>query len=1052
MTIQQQLKEQLQQQFNSIYQQLNAQQKIAVDTIEGPVMVIAGPGTGKTQILSARIGKILIETDALPENILCLTYTDAGALAMRRRLQKMIGSDAYRVNIHTFHSFCNDVIQDNLGLFQKNNLDPISDLESAQLFKKIIDAFPKNHPLKRYKGDVYYDIKNLKKLFSTMKREGWTVDYLLEKIEDYIIDLPNRDEYIAKRKVGSYNKGDVRTDKIKTETEATEKIKAAVIAFNHYEELMKHTNRYDFDDMIVWVNAAFENNPSLLLQYQEQYQYILVDEYQDTSGSQNKLVELLIGFWDIPNVFVVGDDDQSIFRFQGANIENMEHFANQHNHHLKKIVLINNYRSTQNILDSSKTIIEKNNERLVNKISGLSKNLIASNTNINTLQIPLAIHQYETQQQEMMGVVMAAETLINSGIKPGSIGVIYKENKYGEELTRFFNLKNIPVYSKRSQNIFDIPLVQKIILILQYLAAEHDVPYGGDEMLFEMLHFDWWNIPAIEVAKLSVEVASKQFGANKTSIRKLLYEKSTTPTTQLFETPFNEAASKVSTIIESLITAVPNVTLQTLIEKVIRETGLLQYILNGSEKHWHLQIITAFFNFIKEETRRKPQMHLQELVTIIDLMQDEDIKLPLVQINGNEQGVNLLTAHGSKGLEFKYVFFVGCNSGNWEKKRKPNYGFTLPDTVFQVSKSNTIIADAEELRRLFYVALTRAETNLQISYSQFQDNGKEIEPSKFVVEIQESHQLIPQIITFDQTTLSSFQEVLFTNPPTPQIAQLEADFIDSLLDKFIMNVTALSNYLKCPLQFYYNNLIRVPSGKNESTEFGSAIHYALEQLFDKMQNDSNQSFPALAEFLTDFSLYMKRNRESFTKQQFIRRMEYGNEVLTNYYNKYIHQFNKIVSIEKNIKNIIIDGVPLRGKLDKLEFDGALVNVVDYKSGNVDYANDKLASPNSKQPNGGDYWRQAVFYKILVDNYPAKNWTVISTEFDFIEPDKKKEYHRSKIVITPSDIATVKHQITEAWQKIKNKEFYTGCGEADCKWCNFVHTNHLNIATTNEDEA
>src|SRR5580693_9361292 len=154
-------REKLQQQFREEYRKLNEQQRLAVDSTEGPVMVIAGPGTGKTQILAARIGKILLDTDTLPGNILCLTYTDAGTVAMRRRLLSFIGPDAYRVNIHTFHSFCNDIIQENLPLFEKTSLDPISDLERIQLFKELIDKFPRNHPLKRYRGDVYYEIGNL---------------------------------------------------------------------------------------------------------------------------------------------------------------------------------------------------------------------------------------------------------------------------------------------------------------------------------------------------------------------------------------------------------------------------------------------------------------------------------------------------------------------------------------------------------------------------------------------------------------------------------------------------------------------------------------------------------------------------------------------------------------------------------------------------------------------------------------------------------------------------------------------------------------------------
>src|SRR6476660_3070437 len=188
----------LKKKFNEEYNKLNSEQQKAVDAIEGPVMVIGGPGTGKTQILAARIGKILLETDTDPSNILCLTYTDAGVIAMRRRLLEFIGPDAYKVGIYTFHAFCNDVIQENLSLFEKTSLDPISDLERIELFKQLIDSFPRNHPLKRYRGDVYYEINNLQSLFSTMKREGWSPSYINGKIDEYVVDLPNRPEFIYK--------------------------------------------------------------------------------------------------------------------------------------------------------------------------------------------------------------------------------------------------------------------------------------------------------------------------------------------------------------------------------------------------------------------------------------------------------------------------------------------------------------------------------------------------------------------------------------------------------------------------------------------------------------------------------------------------------------------------------------------------------------------------------------------------------------------------------------------------------------------------------------
>jgi DNA helicase-2/ATP-dependent DNA helicase PcrA len=199
---------------------------------------------------------------------------------------------------------------------------------------------------------------------------------------------------------------------------------------------------------------------------------------------------------------------------------------------------------------------------------------------------------------------------------------------------------------------------------------------------------------------------------------------------------------------------------------------------------------------------------------------------------------------------------------------------------------------------------------------------------------------------------------------------------------------------------------------------------------------------------------MNRHRESFTSEQFNRRMEYGVEVLTNYYDKYINSWNRIVAVERNINKVTVSGVPVKGKLDKLEFDGQQVNVVDYKTGDPDKAKTKLESPNEKQPLGGDYWRQAVFYKLLVDNYDQKAWQVISSEFDFIEPDKKKEYRKAKIIIRPEDLTTVSEQIKTVWDKIQSHDFYTGCGKEDCHWCNFVKTNQLAIAlheVTEEEE-
>ena len=1032
----------LQKKFSDEYQKLNTEQRKAVDTIEGPVMVIAGPGTGKTQILAARIGKILLETDVLPNNILCLTYTDAGAIAMRRRLLQFIGADAYKVNIYTFHSFCNEIIQENLSLFEKSVLNPVSDLQKVELFKELIDSFPKNHLLKRYRGDVYYEIKNLQNLFSAMKREGWTPDYLQQRIDVYLERIKTDDNFRYKvSRKGQWEKGDYKPA-YEDEKLRMEKLCAAVNEFQPFQDMMKRYGLYDFDDMINWVIKAFEENKNLLANYQEKYQYILVDEYQDTSGTQNKIVELLVSYWENPNVFVVGDDDQSIFRFQGANIENMETFATGYAD-LLKVVLTNNYRSTQGILDISKTLIERNNERLINKFEGLSKHLVSSRIELMSMLHEPTIVEYKTAKDEMADITNKVEVLVQQGMEPGRIAVIFKENKYGEDLIKYFRLKDIPVFSKRSINIIQHPFAKKITQLLRYLAAEHDIPYGGDELLFEILHFDFYKIPPIEIAKLTVETNNKRHAGELTSIRKLLFDKANRPPRDLFDRGIPDTLKSLSNTIENLIADVSNIPLQQLFENIICNAGVLGYIMKSDEKIKLMQILTALFDFIKEETSRNPLLSLQGLISIIDLMEKEDLPLSMIQVSGSDRGVNLLTAHGSKGLEFEHVFVTGVNATLWEKKRKPSGGYKFPDTVFF---SQPAANDDEELRRLFYVALTRAEKHLQISYVKYKPDGKELEPSMFIAEILQTHELPIERIELPEEELMDFEVLNFTCL-APEIEKSEEDFISALLEKFVMNVTSLNNYLKCPLEFYYKNLLRIPSGKSENTEFGSAIHFAVQKLFEKMQQNNKQLFYPKELLIEDFKWYMSRHRENFTKEAFARRMEYGEEVLANYYEKYVNSWNKIVRVEMTIKNVVVNNVPIKGKIDKLEFTGKQVNVVDYKTGDVtsNYTKEKLASPDNKYPTGGDYWRQAVFYKILVDNYDKKGWKVVSTEFDFVEPDKKKEYKKIKVVIQPQDTETVLQQITTVWKKIQERDFYTGCGKEDCHWCNFVKENKLEIA-------
>jgi len=1031
-----------QQNFEAEIRSLNPEQSVAVSTIEGPVLVIAGPGTGKTQILAARIGMILLKTDTRAQNILCLTFTDNGRVEMRNRLFKLIGPDAYRVHIHTFHSFCNMVIQENLSYFGKLGLEPLSELEEMELLHRLIDGIEAGNKLKRYKGEIYYDWSRLKELFTFMKKEAWPPDYLLGKITDYLAEIPERPEFRYKRGVGKFKAGDLNQRLVDIELDRMETLAAGVSLFPKYDRLMQEASRYTFEDMILWVLKAFRENANLLADYQERYLYFLVDEFQDTSGSQNQLLDQLIQYWEKPNVFVVGDDDQSIFSFQDANVANIREFAHKFGNDLCKVVLKENYRSTQAILDAAKILITHNQDRIIKDDPNLTKDLIAANPLLQHIRTKPDLTEYQTPLAETMGVAEHIENLIHDGVSPADIAIIYRNHRQGDELANFLGKKKIALNIRRKLNILELPFVRKVIRIMEYISLESTIPYSGEELLFEILHYDFFRIRPVEIARISSRVNLRHTEDNreKQTLRKAISEPFRTLTPSLFDPADGNKINHTGLVLDSLVGRVKDITLQQFFEDLIRECGILGYIMQSPEKIWLMQVLQSLFDFIKEENGKDPEMGLTRLVNIFRLMDKNNISVNLEKVISSEEGVNMVTAHGSKGSQFGHVFIIGCNKSIWDDENlRGKTGFRFPDNLYA---SHSLADSLEESRRLFYVAMTRAKTHLHLSWPTHNNNGKELERSAFVSEVMENIPEVSKAIV-DETRMTENIARQFREDEPPQIELLESRFIDQLLKNYSLSVTHLNNFLDCPIKFYYQSLIKVPSAKNESMTFGSAVHHALQRLFEKMK-ERQHVFPAKDELIGFFAWYMQINRECFTNEQFARRMEYGKKILPEFYDFYLKGWNKTVIVEKSINNIEVNGVPLNGKLDKLEFDGQQVNVVDYKTGKYEEALKRLHPPDDKNPLGGHYWRQAVFYKILLDNDHTNNWEAISSEFCFVEP-VKNEYKTEKVLITRVDLDIVTRQITETWDKIRRHEFHTGCGKKDCHWCNFVRDNQMELS-------
>jgi len=1030
--------------FLERYQKLNEEQKQAVNTIYGPVMVIAGPGTGKTEVLAMRIANLLrSDVQVQPQEILCLTFTDEGTVAMRRRLLEIVGEAAHKVHIYTFHAFCNNIIQSNPDYFGFRELTPISDLEKMDLVYDIIKNLPEGHLLRRLKGDLFYDAKNLLSLFDMMKSEGWTPERICSEIDWCIENFPNQEKYQYKRANAKKNikVGDLKTADIKKETERLERTRAACLLYSEYERRMQQGGRYDFGDMILWVLRAFREHPEFLQRQQERFQFLLADEFQDTSGAQYELLTMLSDYWEDPNLFIVGDDDQSIFEFQGARLHNIIDFYNRYRKSIQVIVLKHNYRSSQFVLDASAATIRHNEQRLIYQLRELQldKNILAANERFAKEQFtPPVIHACYNQAHEDAFIVDKIVSLMESGVPLNQVAVLYAQHKQAANIISLLEKKSIPYWVKRPVNVLELPLVTQLLDILRYLEAERTNSFSGEERLFRLMHAPFFGIRPLDIATLSIYLQSKE--KRYRYWRQLLQDALLLQTIELAQaTPLHRLGEHL----EGWISGMSTLTLPMLLEDILHKSGLVAWVLKGENPVWDMQVIHSFFSFVQEECTRNPRMNVSTLLQMIDQMMQEGIPVYVQKVVRQENGVRFYTAFASKGHEFEHVFIIGATKNFWEGKSGGNRGFVLPESLINLTTSEAENQNNIEVaRRLFYVALTRAKKHLYISFAKADNKAKELEPSCFTDEIKALSQY--QEVGLESEQMLGHMTGLFQPAPKMSLELARKELIDRRLEHFALSVSAMNRYLNCPVSFYYEYILRVPEAKSDALSFGIAIHYALEQAFKKMLANPDKQFPPIDEVFSSFRYIMRREESSFTELQYQRRLELGEKILTEYYNYYLQDFNKVVVCEYNISNVSIGSVPVKGKLDKIEFDGKDCLVVDYKTGSPDYASRKeLQGPTEENPNGGDYWRQMVFYKLLLENFPpAQSWRMTAGVFDFIEKSADDRFVRYTVPISPNDLTTVKQQIIDVYGKITRHEFEQGCQKENCRWCNFTRNYEL----------
>ncbi len=1018
--------------------ELNAEQLEAVEHIEGPLICLAGPGTGKTQIIAMRIANLLKETQMNPYNILCLTFTESGAIAMRRRLLEIIGATAYKVKIFTFHGFCNEVIAEFPHKFPfKKDARALDDIECIKIYKEIIDGLSFDSPLRHfhdkyfYRTDISSAIKKLKKedistekFRQILEREKSFFDLNSEKIKFFtaqnsrtlkeldfqqlLLEIPDLNIFfdnfdLAEQKERTTIKSAIKKHMEDMENNLPKQFELAAI-YESYEKKLKESGRYDFEDMILKVLNAFKGDRELLSLYQERFQYILVDEYQDTNNSQNEVVEQIASFFDSPNVFVVGDDKQSIYRFQGASLENILYFKKRYESDVKIVKLRENYRSGQYILDAAASLISKNQSTIEHFIPDINLELHSQKGAGEKVKL----YEFENPRVENFFIAAKIKELISSGVEPKEIAVLYRKNRDSHDLIDIFERLGLPFHVNDGDDILRDPEIIKFLNILRVVNNP-----GRGELLLNVLFYDFIGFQNLDVAKLSRYAYSR-----RKDIFSIISSKTELASADLSEP---EKFYAFAQTLASWQGFNANKIFTQTFDLILKESNFLKFLLSKDDKVENLNRLNTLFDKIKNLNANDHTLNIKKFIEYIELFLENDVKIEEHILSTKKNAVQLMTAHKSKGLEFEHIFIMKCNDGHWGRLRNHDK-LKLPKGILKTQILNEDEKDEEE-RRLFYVAMTRAKTAVHISHTKLNGDGKELLPSMFIADI--NPDCVEKIATqkIEELAAERLQTVFLEPVPKDSDKELE-NYLKSMLEDYRLNVTHLNNYLTCPWQFYYKNLLRAPSAKSKDQALGTAVHSALQSFVQNPNKDK---------LLENFEVNLKK--EILTEDEHNETSDRGRKILSDYFEHYAQTFNFNSHTEYDFtrKNVFFEGIPITGKIDKIEIidpQKKLVNLVDYKTGNPDGKTEKLAR-------NGDYWRQIIFYKLLCDNAENFEYTMVSGQIDFVQKSKQKDaFVKKDIPIAKEDIEMLSAQIKDSYGEMISLAFLHFMPERYCGECEY----------------
>ncbi len=1032
--------------------QLNENQKKAVEYLEGPLLVLAGPGTGKTQLLSQKVAYILKNTDTNPENILCVTFTDSGAVNMRERLKTIIGNDALRVNIGTYHVFGTDILAQykNYSPDYDRRLDsPIDEVTQYKIVRKIQTDLPGTDILH---GD---NVKDIISVISSAKSAGLTPndlaaiakqnfedsEVLSKTISPYLLNVVPRaykesyekayapiysilkeytnagfivkkiersigalardletaiNEATATQKIApltkwrdSYFEKTERGDYRLKDRIANMKLDSVARVMASYEEYLRENGLYDFDDMIQEAVKALNTDEGFRLTMQEKYQFIMLDEFQDTNPSQLAIVKALTNY-EKPMIMAVGDDDQAIYEFQGAMSSIMTDFRDYY--HAEVITLTENYRSTQEILDFSREIIKQNPGRFDKELTAHRPAPVESQ---------VKRYEFNSADAEYGFVADKIAELIDSGVKQNEIAVISYKTKYFEPILPYLKShKNIKIAYEKRDDLFLNDKIHELLTLAQYIyeIANEKRP---TVQLMEVLSYPFFHVPPIDIVR--------EIGRARTEQKSVVDVLATTDNAQI-QSAMNFLAGEVA----KSYTEPLDVILYDIVSKMEID-GLPEY-----EKLEFYENLAALKGKVAKHTAGN-STKLADLVQMVQDYQDADMELSVANpYKDADVAVQIMSAHKAKGLEFEYVFMISADHVAWGKGKGNNNLLALPKNVQQIR--HTGVTDGERLR-IIYVTLTRAKKGLYITNSLNDFNGKSPERLEYFGEYVDGTEVVSPYLPNKHVDLMydvAAPEVLednLRNWITPYLIKspdMRAIYLERAKG-VKMSASALTSFIDVvyvgPMEFFKSYILKVPQGpETEALAFGDLIHKTFEAVTKAQLDDA-----AAIQFFNDE--IGKKDLETDVARKVRERGPKNLEIALAKFRPILEQGKAEVDFWSD--HIVVNGVPVTGKIDHIVVDeqNKTIEVYDFKTGG--YHKEKWASHATLFK----YMLQLEFYKMLLNHSREySKYKVEKAHILFVTPDKDGEVYDKEYIYNNDEYAEFLKLLSAVHHEMTTLEF------------------------------